>query len=58
MDSGKNVALFDVTVAEVASRQLHRVKKLSFEFRKVGAKDNVEKYREHIAGLEQQDTQS
>jgi RES domain-containing protein len=58
MGSGKNVALFDVNVAEVASRQLHCVKKLSFEFRKVGATDYVEKYKEQFAGREQQGTQT
>ena len=35
--NGKKVALFDVNVAEVASRQLNHVKKLSIAFRKVGA---------------------
>jgi hypothetical protein len=58
MGDGKNVALFDVNVAEVASRQLRQVKKLSFSFRRVGAPTYVEKYKEHLTGLEQQDTQT
>jgi RES domain-containing protein len=58
MGNGKNVALFDVNVAEVASRQLRQVKKLSFAFRKVGATAYVEKYKAHLAGLEQQDNQT
>jgi hypothetical protein len=48
MGNGKNVALFDVDLAEVASRQLHHVKKLSFAFRKVGPSVYVEKFKEHL----------
>ena len=42
---GKNIALFDVHAAEVASRQVRRAKKLSFTFAEVGAvpmKNNTE----------------
>ena len=58
MGNGKNVALFDVDVAEVASRQLHHVEKLSFAFRRVGTTVYVEKYKEHLARLGEQDTQT
>ncbi|WP_433965484.1 RES family NAD+ phosphorylase [Tunturiibacter gelidiferens] len=45
---GKNVALFDVHAAEVASRQLRRAKKLSFTFAKVGAVFYEGQYREQL----------
>lgn len=51
MGDGKNVALFDVDAAEVASRQLRAVKELSFSFRQVGSPEYVEKYKEKLAGV-------
>jgi RES domain-containing protein len=57
MGSGKNIALFDVNVAEVASRQLRVVKKISCSFRQLGAPAYVEKYKEHL-GFERQDIQT
>jgi hypothetical protein len=54
----ENVALFDVDVAEVASRQLQHVKKLSCEFRKVSTPVYVEQYKEQLASLGEQDTQT
>lgn len=58
MGSGKNVALFDVDVAEVASSQLHHVEKLFFASRRVGTTVYVEKYKERLARLGEQDTQT
>jgi RES domain-containing protein len=58
MCKGKNVALFDVDVAEVASRQLYHVEKLSFASRRVGTTVYVEKYKERLARLGEQDTQT
>jgi hypothetical protein len=46
--NGKNIALFDVHVAEIASRQLRRAKKLSFAFAEVGAVSYEERYREQL----------
>jgi RES domain-containing protein len=45
---GKNIALFDVHAAEIASRQLRRAKKLSFIFAGVGAVFYEERYREQL----------
>jgi RES domain-containing protein len=45
---GKNIALFDVRAAEIASRQLRRAKKLSFLFAEVGAVFYEEQYREQL----------
>jgi len=44
--NGKNVAIFDPAIAEVASRQLRQANKPSFSFTKVGAVTYVEKYKE------------
>ena len=45
---GKNIALFDVHAAEIASRQLRRAKKLSFIFGEVRAVFYEEQYREQL----------
>ena len=58
MGNGKNVALFDVDIAEVASRQLQHVEKLSFASRRVGTTVYVEKYKEQLARLGEQETQT
>jgi len=44
--NGRNVAIFDPAIAEVASRQLRQADKPSFSFAKVGAVSYVEKYKE------------
>jgi hypothetical protein len=57
--NGKNVALFDVHAAEVASRQLRRSKKLSFAFAEVGAVSYEEQYREQLlAGEKKPDAET
>jgi hypothetical protein len=53
---GKNVVLFDIHAAEVASRQLRQTKKLSFSFRNVGAVSYVDRYREQLSPIEEQRT--
>ncbi len=53
---GKNIALFDVHVAEIASRQLRRAKKLSFTFAEVGAVSFEERYREQLLAAQQEPT--
>jgi hypothetical protein len=53
LGGGKNVALFDVHAAEVASRQLRRAKKLSFTFAKVGAVCYEEHHREQLLAAEE-----
>jgi uncharacterized radical SAM superfamily Fe-S cluster-containing enzyme len=45
---GKNVALFDVNVAEIASRELQQVRQLSFAFTQVGPTSYVEKFKEQF----------
>ncbi|MDF2434769.1 MAG: hypothetical protein JWP44_4400 [Mucilaginibacter sp.] len=50
---GKNVAMFDVDAAEVASRQLRQVKAVSFSFRRVGTPSYVEKYSEELSKIEE-----
>jgi hypothetical protein len=54
--NGKNIALFDVDVAEIASRQLRRTKKLSFTFADVGSVSYDERYREQLLVVEQEPT--
>ena len=46
--NGKNIALFDLQVAEIASRQLRRAKKLSFAFAEVGLVSYEERYGEQL----------
>lgn len=52
--NGKNIALFDVHAAEVASRQLRRAKKLSFTFAEVGAVSYEEQYRDQLQASQQE----
>jgi len=44
--NGKNIAIFDLAIAEVVSRQLRQANKPSFSFSKVGAVAFEEKYKE------------
>jgi RES domain-containing protein len=53
---GKNVALFDVQAAEVASRQLRQAEKLSFSFKRVGPTSYIEQYREELSAAEEAPT--
>jgi hypothetical protein len=53
LGEGKNVALFDVNVAEVASRQLRAVKKLSFSFRELNQPEYVEKHKDKLTNCEE-----
>lgn len=50
---GKNIALFDVHAAEVASRQLRFAKNLSFTFAEVGAVSYEEQYRKQLLASQQ-----
>jgi RES domain-containing protein len=50
---GKNIALFDVHVAEVASRQLRHTENLSFTFVEVGAVSYEERYRKQLLASQQ-----
>lgn len=52
--TGKNIALFDVHAAEVASRQLRRAKKQSFTFAEVGAVSYEERYRDQLQASQQE----
>jgi hypothetical protein len=52
--NGKNIALFDVHVAEIGSRQLRRAKELSFTFTGVGAVSYEERYREQLLAGQQE----
>ena len=58
MGNGKNVALFDIDVADVVSRQLHHVNKLSFAFRRVGPTAYVDEYNERLAATGEHDSES
>jgi len=52
--NGKNIALFDVHAAEVASRQLRQANKLSFAFAEVGAVSYEEQYRDQLQAIQQE----
>jgi RES domain-containing protein len=52
--NGKNIALFDVHGAEIASRQLRCTKKLSFTFAEVGAVSYEEQYRKQLLASQQE----
>ena len=52
--NGKNIALFDVHAAEIASRQLRCTKKLSFTFAEVGAVSYEEQYRKQLLASQQE----
>ena len=52
--NGKNIALFDVHAAEIASRQLRCTKKLSFTFAEVGAVSYEEQYRKQLPASQQE----
>ncbi|MBL8209677.1 MAG: RES family NAD+ phosphorylase [Bryobacterales bacterium] len=53
---GKNIALFDVHAAAVASRQLRRSKKLSFIFAKVGPVLYEDQYKARLLESEEEST--
>lgn len=50
---GKNIGLFNVHAAEVASRQLRRAENLSFTFAQVGAVSYEEQYRKRLLATQQ-----
>ncbi len=52
--NGKNIALFDVNAAEIASRQLRYAKGLSFTFAEVGAVFYEEKYKGQLLAGQQE----
>ncbi len=52
--NGKNIALFDVHAAEIASRQLRSAEKLSFTFAEVGAVSYEEQYRKQLLATQQE----
>jgi hypothetical protein len=50
--NGKNVAMFDPAIAEVASRQLRQAEKPAFSFKELGSVTYVEQYKDTVAGSE------
>jgi RES domain-containing protein len=50
--NGKNVAVFDSRLAEVASRQLCQAEKPTFSFSKVGTVTYVDRYKEMCSGFD------
>lgn len=53
LGKGKNVALFDIDVAEVASRRLCHVTNISIRFREVGKTLYVGKYKEQFGVVDE-----